>query len=140
MKAKVYFINMRTKYNSNIFQKLDKLLASIPEVKGFVKKHELVAIKTHFGEQGNLSHIHPKYIQFFVNKIKEYHGKPFITDASSVYVGSRSDAVSHLNTAISNAVPSQLLSYSIVLCVLSVLSARNSNVSTPPAPRAWEDG
>ncbi|MFH0924178.1 MAG: DUF362 domain-containing protein [bacterium] len=102
MKSKVYFIDMRTRYNLNIFQKLDKLLNASPEFKGLINKKDLVAIKTHFGEQGNLSHIHPKYIQFMVNKIREYQGHPFITDASSVYAGTRSDAISHLNTAISN--------------------------------------
>lgn len=64
--------------------------------------NDLVAIKLHFGEKGNTSYIRPQFIRKIVDEIKQSGGKPFITDANTMYFGSRSNAVDHLKTAIEN--------------------------------------
>lgn len=62
--------------------------------------HALTAIKLHFGETGNDGYINPVYVRQVVDKVKEHGGKPFITDSNTLYLGSRSNAVDHLTTAI----------------------------------------
>jgi uncharacterized Fe-S center protein len=59
-----------------------------------------VAIKIHFGEEGNDSYINPVYARKVVDKVREYGGKPFLTDSTTLYLGSRADAVDHITTAI----------------------------------------
>ncbi|PJB56424.1 MAG: 4Fe-4S ferredoxin, partial [Candidatus Infernicultor aquiphilus] len=100
-RAKVYFTDLRTKPGKNLLDKLKKLVleAGIKEIDF---KGQLVALKIHFGEPGNLSYIRSNYVACIVKLIKELGGKPFLTDANTLYSGKRANAVDHLNTAMEN--------------------------------------
>ncbi len=65
---------------------------------GIVVENDLVALKVHFGEPGNPNYVKPFMIRPVVEKVKEAGGKPFLTDAGTLYVGRRDDAVDHLET------------------------------------------
>jgi uncharacterized Fe-S center protein len=100
-KAKVYFTDMRVDYSHNMLVKLRKLL----EKSGLASidlKGKFVALKIHFGEYGNLAFIRPNYVKVVSDYIKELGGIPFATDASTLYSGTRSDAISHMHTASLN--------------------------------------
>ncbi len=60
------------------------------------------AIKLHFGEYGNLAFLRPNYAKVVADQIKELGGKPFLTDCNTLYVGSRKNALDHLETAYLN--------------------------------------
>lgn len=101
MKSKVYFTNIQTKYGKNLLEKLEHLY----EKAGFdriVEKEKFVAIKLHVGEPGNLAFLSPLYVRKIVDKVKEKGGKPFITDANTLYTGKRGNAVDHIESAIKN--------------------------------------
>ena len=106
--ANVYFIDIHSSVTKNIFQKLASLL-DIPELKENLCWDDLLPIKLHFGESGGWGYIHPKFVKCLVDKVKTLGAKPFLTDSSTVYIGGRSEAVSHLETAILNG-----FSYSVV--------------------------
>ncbi|MFA9397319.1 MAG: DUF362 domain-containing protein [Clostridiaceae bacterium] len=100
-KSKVYFVNMRTKPNENMLDKLGKLL----EKSGMEKidfKDKFTAIKIHFGEPGNLSYIRPNYAKKVVNIIQDLGGDVFLTDVNTLYSGRRANAVDHLKAAMEN--------------------------------------
>src|SRR6056297_904409 len=102
MASKVYFANTRaTGHNSSMIVKLYKLFekAGFDE---FIEEDDMTAIKLHFGEKNNTAFIRPIYIRKLVEAIKEAKGKPFLTDANTLYVGERANSVDHLNTAIAN--------------------------------------
>jgi uncharacterized protein len=101
MQANVYYMDLRAKGGSGLLTKLERLIdrAGFAEL---ISDKDLVALKLHFGERGNLAYIRPQYIRRIVDKVKTYGGKPFLTDANTLYVGSRSNAVDHLETAIEN--------------------------------------
>jgi len=101
MKAKVSMINMRTVYGKNMLIKFDLLLRK-SGLWEFDLKDKFVAIKVHFGEYGNLAYIKPQYVKILGDLIKEKGGIPFLSDCSTLYSGSRSDAISHLKTATLN--------------------------------------
>jgi ferredoxin len=61
-----------------------------------------VAVKIHFGELGNSAFIRPIYIRTMLSAIKRTGAVPFLTDANTLYAGTRSDAPHHLTTAIQN--------------------------------------
>jgi uncharacterized Fe-S center protein len=67
---------------------------------GVVKKGDLVAIKTTFGEDGCTSFVRPLYLRKAVDWVKKSEGKPFLTDSSTLYHGRRSNGVDHLNLAV----------------------------------------
>jgi len=110
----VYFTNMRTTPNRSLLDKVEDLL-NRTKVDTIIKKDDLVAIKLHFGEQGSTAYLRPLFLRTIVNRIKKLHCNPFLTDTSTLYSGSRSDAVSHYNTAIQNG-----FGYSSVGCPLII--------------------
>jgi len=101
MKSLVYFADLRAGPNHNLPSKLKGLLDAVGLAEKF-KTGALVAVKLHFGEAGNTAYIRPVFIRKIVDSIKEAGGRPFLTDANTLYVGSRSHSVDHLITAIQN--------------------------------------
>jgi len=101
MKSNVYFIDLRATAKENLVAKLARLLdtAGLSQT---IKQRDLVAVKLHFGEQGNTAFIRPVFIRKIVESIKNIGAVPFLTDANTLYAGTRSDSVHHLSTAIQN--------------------------------------
>jgi uncharacterized Fe-S center protein len=97
-KAKVYFTDMRVDYSHNMLVKLKNLIDK-SGLGNIDLKGKFVALKIHFGEYGNLAFIRPNYVKVVADYIIEHGGIPFLTDASTLYSGTRSDAVSHIHTA-----------------------------------------
>lgn len=75
-------------------------LFSLGGFSSLIKKGDLVAVKVHFGERGNTAFVSPMFIRRIVDEVKKNGGKPFLTDANTLYVGGRSNAVDHLQTAL----------------------------------------
>lgn len=100
-KSKVYFTDMRCGTNTNLLQKLQRLIkaAGIGDI-DFDGK--FTAIKIHFGEPGNLSFLRPNFAKAVADVIKELGGKPFLTDCNTLYVGRRKNALDHLDAAMEN--------------------------------------
>jgi len=64
-----------------------------------IKEHQFAAIKIHFGEEGNTGYIRPEYVKPVAKVIASFNAYPFMTDANTIYMGSRSDAVHHAAVA-----------------------------------------
>jgi len=101
MKSRVYAIDMRAGYRENMFEKLNRLLEAVGVCQG-IKTRDLVAVKLHFGEKGNTGFISPLFVRQVVDKVVALKARPFLTDANTLYGGSRNDAPQHLITAIQN--------------------------------------
>ena len=99
--AKVYFTNLRTHGRESQLDKLKRLIkrAGIGQI-DFTNK--FVAIKIHFGELGNLSFLRPNYARAVADVVKELGDKPFLTDCNTLYVGSRKNALEHIDCAYQN--------------------------------------
>ena len=99
--SKVYFTNFRTTFREGLLPKMRRLLvtAGIENI-DFAGKY--VAIKMHFGELGNLAFLRPNYAKVVVDLVKELGGKPFLVDCNTLYVGSRKNALDHLDAAYLN--------------------------------------
>jgi Uncharacterized Fe-S center protein len=100
MAAKVYYSTLNTHKVSRL-DKVEKLLKKTG-LKDAIAPKDLVAIKLHFGETGNLAYIRPPYVRRAVDMVKQLGGRPFLTDANTLYVGNRANSVDHLETAIQN--------------------------------------
>lgn len=99
--SEVFFVNVRAKYKQSLLDKFEKL-SSFVKLKDIISQGDLVAIKLHFGEYGNLAHIRPQYVKKIVDIVREKQGKPFLTDTNTLYAGERKNAQEHITTAILN--------------------------------------
>jgi len=97
MKTGVYFADLSAA-GKTILDKLSVLLDRT-DLKGKIREKDLVAIKLHFGEKGNTAFVRPIFLRRVVDRVKEYKGKPFLTDTNTLYRGGRQEAISHLTTA-----------------------------------------
>lgn len=97
-KSKVYFTDFRTRVGVSLTEKLQRLIkkAGITDID---MDGKFVAIKMHFGELGNLSYLRPNYAKAVADVVKECGGKPFLTDCNTLYLGSRKNALEHLDCA-----------------------------------------
>jgi len=106
--SKVYFTDLRASVRRNLLSKL-VMLMDIAGLEDIITPRSLVALKLHFGEKGNTAFIRPLFIRQIVERVKELGASPFLTDANTLYAGSRGNSISHINTAIENG-----FAYSVV--------------------------
>ncbi len=101
MGADVFFMDLTATSRENLPQKLERLLTTAG-INTTLSENDLTAVKVHFGEQGNTAFIRPVFIRKVIRTIRKAKATPFLTDANTLYVGTRSDAVSHIKTAVEN--------------------------------------
>lgn len=106
--SEVYFSDLRSSMKRNLLTKLGELLDSAG-LENIVSSRDLVALKLHFGEKGNTAFIRPVFIRHIVDRLHSLGASPFLTDANTLYAGTRGNSVSHLKTAIENG-----FAYSVV--------------------------
>lgn len=114
MKSNVFFSDLKVGFGKTLLDKLAVLLDRA-DLKGKIKEKELVAIKLHFGEKGNTAFIRPLYLRRVVDEVIKCKGKPFLTDTNTLYVGSRTEAVSHLTTACENGFATSVVGAPLVI-------------------------
>lgn len=100
-KSNVYFTSFKATGHENLLQKLHRLMKSAG-IEDIDFKDKYAAIKIHFGEYGNLAFLRPNYAKVVADYVKELGGKPFLTDCNTLYVGSRKNALDHMETAYVN--------------------------------------
>ncbi|MGC8493417.1 MAG: DUF362 domain-containing protein [Syntrophobacteraceae bacterium] len=101
MASQVYFTSLRTGYRNSLLAKIERL-ALAAGLEDIVRKGGLTAVKLHFGERGGTSFIRPVLVRPIVDALFKAGARPFVTDSGTLYVGSRGNAVDHLNTALLN--------------------------------------
>ena len=99
--SKVYFTDMRAKPGRSLLDKLEILIkkAGIEQIDF---KNKFTAIKIHFGEPGNLAYIRANYAGRLVKYLLAKQAKPFLTDSNTLYMGRRSNAIDHIESAYEN--------------------------------------
>ena len=95
---KVYYTDMHTELEDSLLEKFGRLIAAAG-MESIDMERKFVAIKTHFGELGNLAFLRPNYSKVIADKVSKKKGTPFLTDCSTLYAGKRKNAVEHLYTA-----------------------------------------
>jgi len=101
MPATVYFAPVRSAKKRSMVTRVGALLERAGLAQA-VEQGDLVAVKLHFGEKGNTGFVNPIFVREIVARIKARGGKPFLTDANTLYSGMRANAVDHLQCAIQN--------------------------------------
>ncbi len=99
--SKVFYTDFRCKPDEGPAHKLKRLIkaAGIGQID---MDGKFVAIKMHFGELGNMTFLRPNYAKAVADVVREFGGKPFLTDCNTLYPGSRKNALEHLYCAWEN--------------------------------------
>lgn len=114
MPSKVYMADLSAGWKKNVAAKVAELLELLqPET--LFRPKDLVAVKMHFGEAGNTAHIKPQFVRKVVDVLKAFQTKPFLTDTNTLYVGSRTEAWSHMVTAFENGFTREVTGAPVVI-------------------------
>lgn len=99
MKEKVFFIpSSDNEPDEAICRKLEEAIAA----KGFfsfIHASDMVAFKTHFGEEKTQGFVRPLNFKMMGALVKQRQALPFLTDTATLYSGMRNQAISHIELA-----------------------------------------
>ncbi|HSQ35083.1 MAG TPA: DUF362 domain-containing protein [Candidatus Binatia bacterium] len=99
MKEDVFFIPVEDGENDEaICQKLEKAIMGNDWL-AFVKERDLVAIKTHFGEENTQGYVRPLNLAMLAGLVRNKRAQPFLTDTATLYSGLRANAIGHIELA-----------------------------------------
>ncbi|NIM47054.1 MAG: DUF362 domain-containing protein [Candidatus Aenigmarchaeota archaeon] len=96
-----------------LLKNLRKVVAR--KIKGKFSKGEVIAIKTHMGEYGNLYYIRPSIIELVVDELKKIGTKPFVFDTPVAYGGERNTIEKYIETARKNGFTKETIGCPIVI-------------------------
>jgi uncharacterized Fe-S center protein len=114
--SKVYFISTdaHEKKENNLLNKLERLYEAV-DLKSNLIKNELVALKTHFGEEGATRYLRPMYLMKLSECIQKGGARPFLTDTNTFYVDHRHNTIEHLYTAMRHGFYPPTISIPIII-------------------------
>jgi uncharacterized Fe-S center protein len=95
----VYFIKIeQSDPVSAVREKLSRLLIASDILKA-ASGNDRVAIKLHFGEEGNTGFVKPEYVRIIVDGILQRRASCFLCDTNTLYQGRRLNSSDHLALA-----------------------------------------
>jgi len=99
VKEKVYLLPMTdNEDDASLCSRLQKVIQE-KDWFSFVEPKDMVAIKTHFGEEKTDGYVRPNFLKMMGDILKQKKGIPFLTETSTLYRGRRTNAVEHLEFA-----------------------------------------
>jgi uncharacterized Fe-S center protein len=99
MPSEVYFLPASEKEGHELLAEKTRRIFDALELENSVKKDDFVGIKIHFGEKGNTGFIKPPWLKHLIAHLKNKKARVFMTDTNTLYHGSRSNSVDHLQLA-----------------------------------------
>ena len=87
MVSKVYFSDFISRTKEDNKSNKVRRLFDAANFQNFMEEDDIVAVKLHFGEEGNDAYINPVLVRQVVDKINSTGAKPFITDTNTLYYG-----------------------------------------------------
>ncbi|MFH1735941.1 MAG: DUF362 domain-containing protein [bacterium] len=136
-KSNLIYVHPRVDHRGGIAQKLPELLlkAGLQEV---VKSGDLVAVKMHLGEPGNIRYIRPVFPVLIVEALLALGAKPFVTDTAVLYRSNRHTAWDYYQAAKRHGFTSEVLGCPLIIA--GGMGDRSVKVSPPQARRLKEVG
>jgi len=110
--SQVYFFSY--KKTSTPLAGIERLM----NISGSIEKitaNDLVALKLHMGELGNVRYIRPVFVHKVVELVKRRGGKPFLTDTVVNYPSERDTKEKYIRTAASNGFSLETIDAPVVI-------------------------
>lgn len=99
MKSKVYYISIKNQDSRDtIRDKFSRLIKGSGAL-NFIRPTDTVAVKMHFGEEGNTGFVRPEFVRLACDEIKAKSAGCFVSDTNTLYSGRRTNSRDHLALA-----------------------------------------
>lgn len=95
MKSKVYFTVVKNADDVPVAKAKLKNLLKESRVLDFIGKDDTVAIKAHFGEEGNTGYVRPDFMRVICDEVVSRSPRAFLSDANTLYRGRRLTSKDH---------------------------------------------
>jgi uncharacterized Fe-S center protein len=96
MKSELFFLPVKHGEDPSSIAKGLKKLFEESGAGGHFAKGDHVGVKTHFGEHGNTTFLHPVLVKSVVDRLLQAGVRPFLTETSTLYRGRRTNAHDHI--------------------------------------------
>lgn len=99
-KSIVYFIPYKEKEKNleNLKKKIEKVF-SLTKYLDNLNYGRKLAIKIHFGEEGNNNHLKPDYVKIIASLVAQKTIQPYLVETSTLYHGKRNNKKEHIELA-----------------------------------------
>ncbi len=114
-KSKVYFIPVSEADKSEIIAKKLRNLLSESRILDFLTRGQRVAVKMHFGEEGNTGFVKPQHVKVVCAVILEKGAKAILSETNTLYKGRRTNSKDHLALAVEHGFTKQRLGVDIII-------------------------
>jgi hypothetical protein len=99
MKSKVYFTRCGVSDGIALLQQKLGFLLAESCVLEIIRENDTVAVKMHFGEEGNAGYVLPEYMRVICERILQAKATPVLSDTNTLYQGKRTNSKDHLELA-----------------------------------------
>lgn len=113
--SSVYFCPFK---GSETVEELKRAILKLFTATGFlgeISGGDLIAIKMHFGEEGNRGYIKPEFAKVVSDEIRKRGAKVFFTDTNTLYKGRRANAIDHLMLACEHGFTPDFLGAPVII-------------------------
>jgi len=111
----VYFYPFNGKETKEELKNAILKLLSATEFLEKVSEGDIIAIKMHFGEEGNRGFIKPEFAKVVSDEIKKRGARVFFTDTNTLYKGRRANAIDHLMLAYEHGFTPDFLGAPVII-------------------------
>lgn len=114
-KSQVYFIPMSSADNPRLIEQKIKHLVKESKVLDFIRKKEKVALKLHFGEEGNTAFVRPQDVGVICDEVISRAGEAILVDTNTLYRGRRLNSKDHLLLAYEHGFTKEITHAELVI-------------------------
>lgn len=115
MPSEVFFLPATEKEDhETLAEKTDRIFVALG-LEETIEKNDFVGIKIHFGEKGNTGYIKPPWLRKLIERLDKKKAKAFLTDTNTLYLGNRSNSVSHLQLAADHGFSIEALGIPVII-------------------------
>lgn len=115
MKSKVYFIPVKESESVSACCGKLKNLIEASKVLDFILQNHKVAVKMHFGEEGNTGFVNPQYLRIISEEIAKKGATATLSDTNTLYKGKRTNSPDHLKIAAEHGFTKEATGAAIVI-------------------------
>ena len=115
MKSRVYFIPVSNSDNQQVINQKLKRLIDESQVLDFIRQKDQVALKLHFGEEGNTGFVRPEHVRVVSDAALGRGASIFLSDTNTLYRGRRLNSKDHLSLAYEHGFTKEITNADVII-------------------------
>ena len=115
MKSRVYFISVGSLDSQQVINQKLKRLIDESKVFDFIQKKDEVALKLHFGEEGNTGFVRPQHVRVVSDALISRGGSVVMSDTNTLYRGRRLNSQDHFKLAAEHGFTKEITNADLII-------------------------